>query len=113
MQIRLEHLQSQVQKPIITIMMSPQMQQAIQLLQLPILELSQKIENELSQNPVLEEIAREESGEEQAQETPGPNADEGQQSEKDLEFKAEFDADGARRRRRGAGSARRPGDRQH
>ena len=55
MQIRLEHLQSQVQKPIITIMMSPQMQQAIQLLQLPILELSQKIEQELAENPVLEE----------------------------------------------------------
>ncbi len=55
MELRLGQIQSQVQKPIITIMMSPQMQQAIRLLQLPILELSQKIEEELLQNPVLEE----------------------------------------------------------
>jgi len=92
MQIRLEHRQSQVQKPIVTIMMSPQMQQAIQLLQLPILELSQKIENELSENPVLEEISRDEPVGEQLQETAAPEAsqDEGRKAEKDLEFKEEF-----------------------
>jgi RNA polymerase sigma-54 factor len=55
MELRLDQLQAQVQKPIMAIMMSPQMQQAIRLLQLPILELSQKIEEELLQNPVLEE----------------------------------------------------------
>jgi RNA polymerase sigma-54 factor len=60
MELRIDQLQSQVQKPIITIMMSPQMQQAIRLLQLPILELSQKIEEELAQNPVLEEASIEE-----------------------------------------------------
>lgn len=60
MELRLDQLQSQVQKPIITIMMSPQMQQAIRLLQLPILELSQKIEEELLQNPVLEEVPEDE-----------------------------------------------------
>jgi RNA polymerase sigma-54 factor len=91
MQIRLEHLQSQVQKPIITIMMSPQMQQAIQLLQLPILELTQKIEHELSQNPVLEEISREEPVEEQAPEAQEEPVDEGKESEKDLQFKQEFE----------------------
>jgi len=93
MQIRLEHLQSQVQKPIITIMMSPQMQQAIQLLQLPILELTQKIEQELAQNPVLEEISREEPVEEQLREEPPEQTsqDEGKEGEKDLQFKEEFD----------------------
>ncbi len=60
MELRLEQLQSLVQKPIITIMMSPQMQQAIRLLQLPILELSQRIQEELAQNPVLEEALPEE-----------------------------------------------------
>jgi RNA polymerase sigma-54 factor len=60
MELRIEQLQSLVQKPIITIMMSPQMQQAIRLLQLPILELRQKIEEELAQNPVLEEVPVEE-----------------------------------------------------
>ncbi len=91
MQIRLEHLQSQVQKPIITIMMSPQMQQAIQLLQLPILELSQKIETELSQNPVLEEISRDDEEQTQEAATPEANTDEGRDGEKDLDFKEEFD----------------------
>ena len=91
MQIRLEHLQTQVQKPIITIMMSPQMQQAIQLLQLPILELSQKIETELSQNPVLEEISREDEEQTQEAATPEASTDEGRDSEKDLQFKEEFD----------------------
>jgi len=93
MQIRLEHLQSQVQKPIITIMMSPQMQQAIQLLQLPILELTQKIEQELAQNPVLEEISREEPVEEQLREESPEQTprDEGKEAEKDLKFKEEFD----------------------
>lgn len=108
MQIRLEHVQSQVQKPIITIMMSPQMQQAIQLLQLPILELSQKIEQELAENPVLEEISREETTEEPAVEgpaaggpaagepgaqepAPAPPVDQGRDGEKDLRFKEEFD----------------------
>ncbi|MBN1918005.1 MAG: RNA polymerase factor sigma-54 [Verrucomicrobia bacterium] len=103
MQIRLEHLQSQVQKPIITIMMSPQMQQAIQLLQLPILELSQKIEQELAENPVLEEIAREDSSEEAAAGEAGAEerateeraaeqkAEEAREGEKDLQFKEEFD----------------------
>ena len=93
MQIRLEHLQSQVQKPIITIMMSAQMQQAIQLLQLPILELAQKIEHELAQNPVLEEISREDPAEKPAEETPAPEAgaNGGEENEKDLRFKEEFD----------------------
>ena len=59
MDIRIDLNQSQVQKPIITIMMSPQMQQAIQLLQLPILELNQRIEQEMAQNPVLEEVSKE------------------------------------------------------
>ncbi len=63
MELRTEQLLSLVQKPIITIMMSPQMQQAIRLLQLPILELSQKIEEELAQNPVLEEAPAEEAEE--------------------------------------------------
>ena len=51
MDLRINLNQQQVQKPIITIMMSPQMQQAIQLLQLPLLELQQRIEQELAQNP--------------------------------------------------------------
>lgn len=46
------------------LMMTPQMQQAIHLLQLPLLELSQAIEEEVEQNPVLEYLQEEEEEEE-------------------------------------------------
>jgi RNA polymerase sigma-54 factor len=48
--------------------MTPQLQQAIKLLQLSRLELSQSVSQELIENPVLEEVTSEESGEEQSSE---------------------------------------------
>jgi len=44
------------QKHIQTLVLSPQMQQAIYLLQVPLLELRQFLQQQLVQNPVLEEI---------------------------------------------------------
>lgn len=44
------------QKHIQTLVLSPQMQQAIYLLQLPLLELRQFLQQQLVQNPVLEEV---------------------------------------------------------
>jgi len=44
-------VQQQVQK----LVMTPQLRQAIQLLQLPTLDLAQYVQNELLANPVLEE----------------------------------------------------------
>ncbi|NQT84401.1 RNA polymerase factor sigma-54 [bacterium] len=88
MEFRLDQLQSQVQKPIITIMMSPQMQQAIKLLQLPILELSQKIEEELLQNPVLEEVSTEEPTTSELEEQPETPAE---SPTKEVSFDEEFD----------------------
>ncbi|MFZ0565565.1 MAG: RNA polymerase factor sigma-54 [Chlamydiales bacterium] len=46
--------QSQQLKPVQRLILSPQMQQALHLLQLPIRELSTLIEDELAQNPLLE-----------------------------------------------------------
>ncbi len=46
--------QSLNQKQLQRLIMLPQMQQAIQLMQMPIMELSGVIEAELEQNPVLE-----------------------------------------------------------
>jgi len=86
MELRLEQVQSQVQKQVITIMMSPQMQQAIRLLQLPILELNQKIEEELAQNPVLEEAPVEEPPSPEAELSPETPAE-----TKEVEFDKEFD----------------------
>ncbi len=50
------------------LIMTPQLQQAIKLLQLSRLELSQSVSQELIENPVLEEVTSDESGEEQSSE---------------------------------------------
>ena len=50
-EMRFQQLQKQTQK----LIMSPQMQQAIHLLQLPLMELNALIEQEMVENPVLEE----------------------------------------------------------
>lgn len=52
----LQHRQKQQQKLTQHLMMSHEMQQAIELLQAPVMELSQKIEREMEGNPVLEYI---------------------------------------------------------
>lgn len=54
--MRLEKKQAQTLKQAQTVMLTPQMQQAIKLLQSPILEMEQLIEEELEQNPLLEII---------------------------------------------------------
>ena len=46
------------------LIMTPQLQQAIKLLQLSRLELSQSVSQELIENPVLEEVSSDEPGEE-------------------------------------------------
>ncbi len=51
---RLEQVSSQNVKQIQRLILSPQMQQALYLLQLPVLELGSVIEEELTQNPILE-----------------------------------------------------------
>ncbi|HAI86595.1 MAG TPA: RNA polymerase sigma-54 factor, partial [Firmicutes bacterium] len=44
-----------VQQQVQRLVMTPQLRQAIQLLQLPTVDLAQYVQNELLQNPVLEE----------------------------------------------------------
>lgn len=53
--------QKQTLKQIQRLMMSPQMQQALRFLQMPILELAAKLESEVEQNPLLEIEETEES----------------------------------------------------
>jgi RNA polymerase sigma-54 factor len=65
-------LQRQVQK----LVMTPQMQQAIQLLQLQSMELAQLLEQEMAQNPMLEEVETVER-EEEEETAPVPAADGG------------------------------------
>lgn len=54
MKHQLEQVASQQTKQMQRLILSPQMQQALHLLQLPIMELSTLVEEELSQNPLLE-----------------------------------------------------------
>lgn len=67
----------QTQKQSQRLMMTPQMQQAIHLLQLPLMELTQMIEQEVEQNPVLEYMPEEEDQEE---------SEEKESLEKEMEF---------------------------
>jgi RNA polymerase sigma-54 factor len=67
------------------------MQQAIQLLQLPVLELSQKIEQELAQNPVIEEITSEDSDDEMELPERAEEPAETDPNIEELKFKEEFD----------------------
>ncbi len=66
--------------------LSPQMQQAIYLLQVPLQELSVIIRNEMVQNPLLED-----SNEQREATDAGPNADSDKQDPGELEFQAEVD----------------------
>jgi RNA polymerase sigma-54 factor len=71
------------------LVMTPQLQQAIKLLQLSNIELSEFIEEELSQNPLLEKLEPEsESGAEQISETPADASE--NQEDQDFES-SEFD----------------------
>ena len=81
---RLEMLQRQTQKMI----MSPQMQQAIHMLQIPLLELQAIVQQELDTNPILEEKQIKEP--ETDTPTPEPEAD-SSDHESELQFDKEFE----------------------
>ncbi len=82
--LKLEKKQTQSLKQTQKLIMSPQMQQAIKLLQLPILELEQLIDQELEQNPLLEVIEEHEISEEIYEQEELI-----EQSERELEFSEE------------------------
>ena len=83
MVLRFELVQKQTQK----LILSPQMQQAIKLLQLPLLQLQQLVRQEMQQNPVLEEDPLQEEEHEQEQVTE-ERPDDGEIHE--LTFEEEF-----------------------
>lgn len=76
--ISLDQKGKQEQKAIQRLMMTPQMQQAIHLLRMPVMELSQAIALEMEQNPVLEYIQENEGEESEEVEEENP--------EKECEF---------------------------
>ena len=78
MPFRMKQVQSQSQK----LILSPQMQQAIHMLQIPLMELSQLAQQEMSQNPLLEEEAEEQEGEREGDTS---------ETDADQEFQEEFE----------------------
>jgi RNA polymerase sigma-54 factor len=67
------------------LIMTPQLQQAIKLLQLSRLELSQVISQEMSENPLLEEVGQESEQEQEEETLPAEGGEEGEGETKDLE----------------------------
>lgn len=80
--MELKLVQSQTQK----LILSPQIRQYLRLLQLPLAQLSNLIEQELAENPALEEISRETSEEVQP-----PQASEGAQDDRTQTEELHFD----------------------
>lgn len=70
------------------LILSPQMQQAIKILQLPLMELRNEIQQELATNPLLEEIDKEKTALENKNTEPEKEQEERQ---KEIDFKEEFD----------------------
>src|SRR6201988_3396031 len=65
--------------------LAPQLQQSLLILQAPLLELRNLVQQEMETNPVLEELANE------TEEQPQPKPEETKPASSDDEFKAEFD----------------------
>jgi RNA polymerase sigma-54 factor len=89
-EMRFEQLQKQTQK----LIMSPQMQQAIHLLQLPLMELNTLIEQEMVENPILEETSQEEANSSEQTESTENNDEEilpATEGDSELDFDKEFD----------------------
>lgn len=85
MALHFEQIQKQTQQ----LVMTPQMRQAIQLLQLPLMELRNIIEQEMVTNPVLEESIEKDSSTEQLEVAEQP--DNSSKDTDELDFKEEFD----------------------
>ena len=88
MALQFEQIQRQTQQ----LIMTPQMKQAIQLLQLPLMELCNVIEQEMVSNPVLEEANEENNSNTQDQEEQtSEKSDNNSDNNEELDFKEEFD----------------------
>lgn len=89
--MNMQHRQAQTLKQTQRLIMSPQMQQAIHLLQMPMMELNQAIEAEMQQNPVLEYSVEEASQNEgYLEEWKDANAEAPQDADTKVENEMEF-----------------------
>jgi RNA polymerase sigma-54 factor len=72
--------------------LSPQLQQSLHILQIPALELSALIRQELTSNPVLEETPPEDEASDEAPDSPDTLPEEKDETKEDQEFDAEIEA---------------------
>ena len=73
------------------LIMTPSLQQAIKLLQMSKLELLDEIQQELTENPVLEEVVEEAPAAERAEREPGPAETQAASESADVEAKDPFE----------------------
>lgn len=85
--------QAQSMKQLQRLMMSPQMQQALNLMQLPVMELSATIEQELEQNPVIELMEETPPEQEEFEKEEAPAEEELNFNEDDFEILKRLDDD--------------------
>ena len=86
MSFSMQHKQQQSLKQTQRLIMSPQMQQALHLLQMPVMELSEVISSEMEQNPVLEYEDESNTAEKEEWEPEEPSkAEEASEQEMDFE----------------------------
>ena len=81
----------QVQRLSLQQILAPQLQQSLHLLQVPTLELRTLVQEELQQNPLLEEIAKDEPRVEVESPEAEPEVDKTPTAEERAEFKEEFE----------------------
>src|SRR5208283_1690640 len=81
----------QVQRLSLQQILAPQLQQSLHLLQVPTLELRSLVQEELQQNPLLEEIAKDEPRVEVESPESEPEVDKTPTAEERAEFKEEFE----------------------
>ncbi len=81
-----DQLLSQTQQQRLQMVLAPQLRQSLELLQVPILELRSLVQEELEQNPTIEDIPVEN---EQVEIEPGTT--EKDEADKELDFKEEFE----------------------
>ena len=78
----------QVQRLSLQQILAPQLQQSLHLLQVPTLELRTLVQEELQQNPLLEELPKDEPRVEAERDT---DADSSSETQEQIDFKKEFE----------------------
>lgn len=85
-----QQILSQVQDQRLQMILAPQLRQSLEILQLPVLELQSVVQQELEQNPALEEYDTPQTAAEPAAEPPAPEPEPETDSSREMDFKEDY-----------------------